>query len=328
MKRLVLALGILFTLLVGVTYAVVVNADKITAATGITFTIAGADDMTLTANSLNIPTGTSVALADDCNIGIGTGTDVVLSWNGTYLEGQATALWATAPSPADPHFHQIATVFFDEFNQLDPIDANLIWHEEDDAGTGTNALTDAANGIASITTAAADNDYHAISSTNEVYLFVAGKKLWIEARFKLTEANTNESAWWFGFTDTLTTGGLQTDASGPLDSYDGALIWKDEGTMTIDFETANGGVENTASASLGTFVTNTWTRVGFYFDGTATTSVITPYVDVGAGWVLGEAENITLSGLAEMHLVAGVKAGPSNGAETLSIDYIRVVQLR
>jgi hypothetical protein len=237
-------------------------------------------------------------------------------------------LWAGAPSKADPQYHAIATEFFDDFNYLDPIDANLVWHEEDDAGTGTNALTDAANGVASIITAANDNDYHAISSLNELFLFASGKKLWLEARFKLAEQNTNESAWWFGLTDTLTTGGLQTDASGPLTGYDGALIWKDEGTMTIDFETSNNTTQLTASASLGTFVTNTWTRVGFYFDGTATTSIITPYADIGAGWVLGEAENITLSGLQEMHLVAGVKTGPSGAAETLSIDYIKVVQLR
>jgi hypothetical protein len=99
--------------------------------------------------------------------------------------------------------------------------------------------------------------------------------------------------------------------------------------MSVDFETSNAGTQATAAAEA-TFVTNKWSRVGFYFDGTATTSVITPYYDMNeAGvWTAGTAKNITLAGLEEMHLVAGVKAGPSGNAETLQIDYIKCVQLR
>lgn len=269
-------------------------------------------------------------MADDGLLTLGTGYDVQLKWNATYLEGgPATGLWTTAPSPAQPDYMSVALVFEDDF--LDgraPIDANVKWHEEDDGGTGTNVISDGVGGVASVITAGADNDYHAISSMFETFLFAATKKLWFEARFKLAEASTNESAWWFGLTDTLTTGGFQADTAGPLAEYDGALIWKDEATMIVDFETSNATTQKTASAPLGIFVTNTWTRVGFYFDGTATTSTVYPYVDIGAGWVAGETETISLAGLEEMHVVAGVKAGPSNGAETLQIDYIKCVQLR
>ena len=153
--------------------------------------------------------------------------------------------------------------------------------------------------------------------------------MWFECRFKLAEANTNESAIWVGLTDTLTTGGFGTDASGPLGTYDGALVWKDEATMTVDFETSNASTQATTSA-IATAVTNTWNRWGFFFDGTATTSVITPYVAVNDSntLVAGTQQNITLSGLDEMHLVFGVKAGPSNGAETMQVDYIKCIQLR
>lgn len=37
---------------------------------------------------------------------------------------------------------------------------------------------------------------------------------------------------------------------------------------------------------------------------------------------------ITLSSLEEMNLIYGIKAGPSGGAETLQVDYVRCVQLR
>lgn len=221
--------------------------------------------------------------------------------------------------------------FFDDF--LNPASATAsdyhAYTSNDDAGTGTNAFQDAAGGVYNVVTAAADNDYHAMSSVAENWLFASAKPLWFEARFKLAEATTNESAWWFGLTDTLTTGGFQANAAGPLTSYDGALIWKDEATMAVDFETSNATTQATTTA-MATFVTDTWTRIGFYFDGTATTSTITPYYNVGGGWDLtkGTAQAITLSGLEEMHLVFGVKAGPTAAAETLQVDYVLCAQVR
>lgn len=270
-------------------------------------------------------------LGDNDNITLGDGSDQVLKWNGTYLEcGPAYGLWAGAPSPADPRYIAIAHEFSDDFNGPALDDASGKWLEVDDGGTGTNALADVAGGVCNIVTAAADNDYHGITSIGESFLFLAAKKLWFEARFKLTEATVNESAWWFGLTDTLTTGGIQANALGPLASYDGALISKIEGTMAIDFETSNAGSQATGAGEGGTFVSGTWTTVGFYFDGTATTSTITPYFNVAGGTALaaGQAKSITLAGLEEMHLVAGVKAGPTAAAETLQLDYIRAVQLR
>lgn len=248
-----------------------------------------------------------------------------LGYDGTGpVFGPSSGLWAGAPSPVDPDPNR-AFVFFDDF--LNPASATAsayhAYTSNDDAGTGTNAFQDAAGGIYNIVTAAADNDYHAMSSVAENWKFASGKKLWFEARFKLAEATTNESAWWFGLTDTLTTGGFQANAAGPLASYDGALIWKDEATLDIDFETSNAGTQATSTA-IATFVSDTWTRVGFYFDGTATTSVVTPYVD----GVAKTAQNITLSGLEEMHLVFGVKAGPTAAAETLQVDWIKCLQLR
>ena len=248
------------------------------------------------------------------------------------LIGCEDMLWADAPTVAvllDPSLgHHV----FDDF--LHPASATasdvMAWTALTDGGTGTPAFQDAAGGVFNVVTAAADNDYSAYSSVAENWKFAAGKKLWFEARFKLAEANTSESTWWFGLSDTLTTGGMQANAAGPLASYDGALIWKTpETALTVNFETSNAGTQNTLSAAW-TYASDTWTRVGFYFDGTATTSTITPYVDVGdgEGWVAGTAQNITLSGLEEMHVVFGVKAGPTGGAETLQVDYVRVLQLR
>jgi len=272
-----------------------------------------------------IPMGKSI-LGDQLSIGH---NGSVITSGRELLGPNDNGLYQFAPVNFEP-FH--AFEIFEDFMNPDTsaISAGHVWTPVNDGSTGTPVYQDAAGGIFNTVTAGADNDYAAYSSFHEPFTFASGKKLWFEARFKLAEATTNDSAWWFGLTDTLTTGGFQAHALGPLASYDGALIWKDEDTLLIDFETSNAGTQATTTA-MATFVTDTWTRVGFYFDGTATTSVVTPYYEVagsGNAMTAGTAQNITLSGLEAMHLAWGVKAGPGGAAETLQVDYIRCLQLR
>jgi hypothetical protein len=241
-------------------------------------------------------------------------------------------LWTGAPSASPYEFYEVSEDF------MYPASATAsdltAWTVTSDGGTGTNAFQDAVGGIFNLVTAAADNDYQALSLQHEAFKFAAGKRLWLEARVKLAEATTDDSTWWVGLTDTLTTGGMQADALGPLASYDGALIYKTpETALTLNFESSNAGTQVTSSAEA-TSVTDTWTRVGFFFDGgnssSATTATLTPFYAVNGSntFVKGAAQTITLSGLEEMHLVIGVKAGPGGAAETLQIDYIKCVQER
>ena len=201
------------------------------------------------------------------------------------------------------------------------------WTSNSDGSTGTNAFQDATGGVYNVVTAAADNEYQAMSSVNETFKFTAGKKAWFKARVKVAEATTNDSAWWVGVTDTLTTGGLQANTAGPLDSYDGALFWKTpEDAMTINFETSNAATQNTLS-TFATSITDTWTTVAFYFDGV---DKIYPFAAVNNSndLVAYTGQSITVTGLEEMHVVYGVKAGPGGAAETLQIDYIMMAQER
>lgn len=259
-------------------------------------------------------------------IGLGPNNELIIA--GSQVTPATPAdLWKFAPPiGADP---SVAHVFFDDF--IYPASATVsdvtAWTSAGDGGTGTNAFQDTAGGVFNLVTAAADNDYHELTSVAENWLFAAGKELWFEARFKIAEAATNESTWWFGLTDTLTTGGMQANTSGPLATYDGALIFTQEASLAVQFETSNAGTQVT-NATMATYVSDTWSRAGFYFDGTATTSTITPYFHNGTSWTVGTAHSITLSGLEEMHAVCGVKAGPGGGAETLQIDYVKIVQLR
>ena len=70
--------------------------------------------------------------------------------------------------------------------------------------------------------------------------------------------------------------------------------------------------------------TDTWTRLGFYLDDTATIANVTPYIDGTAGTAVAVAR----SGSEAMHFVAGIKAGPTAAAETLQIDYVKIIQER
>lgn len=234
----------------------------------------------------------------------------------------ASELWRGAPAGLTAEPGLVAYQFFDDCFDLRGIAG---FTSVDDGGTGTNLFVDAVGGVYSIVTAAVDNDYHAMVSNGEHWHFASGKEMWFEARVKVAEATTDDSTWWAGFMDTVTTGGMQADAAGPLASYDGAIFFKTpETALTLNFETSNAGTQVT-SAAIATSVTDTWTRVGFYFDGV---SSIQPYTDIGAGWVKHTAHAITLTGLEQMHMVLGIKAGPGGAAETLQVDYVKAVQLR
>lgn len=214
-------------------------------------------------------------------------------------------------------------VFEDDF--INPASATAsdyhAFTSNDDSGTGTNAFQDVIGGVYNIVTAAADNDYHAMSTVAENWKLELGKRLWLDAKFRISEATALESTWWYGFTDTLTTGGMQANAAGPLASYDGALIFKTpETSMTVNFEVSNAGTQSTI-ADFGTSITNTWHRVQLYHDGNG---VVHAHFYNGTVWVTAQTP-IVLTGLEEMHFVWGVKAGPTAAAETLQTDWIKIV---
>jgi hypothetical protein len=67
--------------------------------------------------------------------------------------------------------------------------------------------------------------------------------------------------------------------------------------------------------------------VAFVWDGVGS---ITPYAAVNDSNTMTSYPAVALSatGLEEMHVVFGVKAGPTGAAETLQIDYILMAQER
>lgn len=220
-------------------------------------------------------------------------------------------------------------LFTDWFN-LDTV----AWTSVDDGTTGTNTANATPGGEISVVTAGADNDIHCLKSTAAVFKFAANKPLWFEARFSLTEAATNAANIVFGVSSVVDATILGDNGAGPPANYSGALFFKVDGVMSLQFETSNATVQVT-NASLLTFVSGRTYRVGFAFDpADGTTGVVRPYVvdetagtitNVAAGRDLGH--KIALASLASMNAIFGCKAGGAN-AETLKVDYVRVVAAR
>lgn len=216
--------------------------------------------------------------------------------------------------------------FIDDFNMPASATASDVtaYTAMNDGATGTPAFQDVQSGVYNLVTAAADNDYSGIRSLSKSYVFASGKPIWMDAKFKNTEATTSESAWWFGFSDTVTTGGFQANTGGPLASYTGALVYKTpETAMTVNCQVSAAAVQSTISA-IATAVTATWNRAQIYWDGAG---YITLHFYNGTSWVQTSPIPFT-AGTTAMHLICGIKAGPTAAAETLMIDYLRVCQTR
>lgn len=196
--------------------------------------------------------------------------------------------------------------------------------ETSDAGaTLAVAYTDAKGGFLQIPCDGDDNDECYLSSRSESFIFETDKKLWFRARFNLTEAATDDANIIIGLSNTVAANSLVDNGAGPMASYDGAVFYKVDGTMSLGFESSNAGTQVT-SAALADFVSATNYEVAFYYDyNDGVTGYIYPYID----GIKYPRHEITISGLEEMHLLLGVKAGGAN-EEALMVDYIKIVQER
>ena len=208
--------------------------------------------------------------------------------------------------------------FFDDFFSYDPT-ATVGDYVDTSDGTPAVDVGDAVNGVLSIASGATDENETYISSMHEIFKFLTDKRMFFEARVKLTEADTDKANIIIGLSDAIGADTLQDAGAGPAASYDGACFFKVDGGTVWQFESSNAGSQD-SEADVGDFDDATWTKLGFFYDyNDGVTANITPFVN----GVAGTTVTLTIAGLAEMHLLMGVKAGSGN-AETLLVDYIHV----
>ncbi len=189
--------------------------------------------------------------------------------------------------------------------------------------SGTIVTTDAAGGVLSLPTGGTAQNESYVSSMHELFKFDTDAMLWFEARVKLTEANTDDANIIVGLSDTVAADSLLDAGAGPMASYDGAVFFKVFDGTVWQFESSNAAGQDT-EISVGAFTDGAWTTLGFLYDyKDGVTASITPFVN----GVAGTAVDLTIAGLAEMHILLGAKAGAGN-AETLLVDYVHVVTER
>jgi hypothetical protein len=216
--------------------------------------------------------------------------------------------------------------YFDDLYEYDPTATVGNFAVTEDAGADGGDVLDATlpNGVLSVGCDGDDNDECYVASINKVTKFQTDKKVYFEAKVKLTEANTDDANWCAGLCSVYAANTLVDNGAGLVTTFDGAMFYKVDGTMKIYFRTSNGAVQGDA-IDMGTFVSGTWYTLGFLYDyNDGVTAKVTPYVN----GVAGTTQNITISGLdALLHAVFGVKAGGAN-EEALKVDYVRVLTER
>lgn len=229
-----------------------------------------------------------------------------------YSPANGVSLWETCPqlSAMDP---ATAFTFFDDFYQYVANNSDQTgWiTTKVEAGAGDAAITidDAAGGILKIVNDAADDDSVQIQWHAENFKLASGKPLWFETRLKCNSANQNDVIAGLCITDTTLLGGMS----------DGVYFRKDDGDPYFDFITEK-NTNETETSQVGTMVTDTYIRLGFYFDGAGTVYAYVNGVNVATHTTnIVDDEDLTVS---------FAFANGEAVAKTIYIDYVKVVQVR
>ena len=203
-------------------------------------------------------------------------------------------------------------VFFNDFKDLLDIDATNVWvltTTEAGSGDATEVISDAANGELLITNDNADDDCDFYQSVKEVFKFVSGKKLWLKAKFKTSDATESDIIM-----------GLQIRDTTPLAVTDGVFFQKDDGDAYLDFHVEKDS-EATSATAVATLSDATYVEVGFYYNGNDAIEYFVDNVKRGTVAVdnLPDDEELTVS--------FGVQNGEAV-AKTMTVDYILAIRER
>jgi hypothetical protein len=203
------------------------------------------------------------------------------------------------------------TVFFDDF-----IHDNLTldWELNSDGGAGTVTLVAGDGGHMKLLTDSTDTDFEQAKLARSPFGFMTiGRKALMEVRFQVTE-----------ITDIVQAFGLfKTD----MDDYvttiptDGIWLEKTDAAASWFGKVAKGAATTTGTAVVHTQVAATWTKLGFYYDG-STSGDIAFYAD-GAYVTSLPNTNLPDDELLTPGIV--VETGAAS-AETVLVDYILCAQ--
>jgi hypothetical protein len=248
------------------------------------------------------------AEGDDTELSVGPYAGVTTleitagAWPTIYNVGTRAA--AETFGGANPTLNSV--VYFDHFTTFDSGEWTITTTEAG-SSSATEAIGTEAGGFLVITNDNADDDNDFLQLKGESFKFIAGKKLWFEARFKTNDATESDIVM-----------GLQITDTAPLDVTDGVFFIKADGAATVSFVVEKNNTATT-TASVATLVNDTAIILGFYYDGA---NVLEYRVNRDA---VGTVALTNLPDDEELTVSFGIQNGAA-AAKSLSIDYIRVEQ--
>lgn len=209
--------------------------------------------------------------------------------------------FADLAMPAPTKFH----TFFEDFDYYAAGD----WTVTETQAGATQALADGDGGLLLLTNSAADNDLVSLQKVGESFRFASGKKLFFEARFKVSDATQSDVVI-----------GLQITDATPLDVTDGVFFIKDDGSTSFALRVEKNNTA-TATTSVATLADDTFITLGFYYDGA---SAIEYSVN---GVVKGTSVTTNLPDDEDMTVTFAIQNGEA-AAKTMTVDYIFVAKER
>ena len=276
----------------------------------------------------------SAALIDNETLDFGTGHDVVLKWNASYLEaGPETGFWADCPSPLDPDPSR-AIQFFDDFIATSIGDVTSTWTLDSTNGTAIIGEAETSNtpgigGYVTLNVPGTAEDWASlkVSSADTGASFKitkdSGKKLWFEVGgiFISSVADISIYIGLFGKADKE----VGVDDTGAENYADGVCFRTLNGTPTeIDTAVGKNGTEGEVKSDGATLAANTEIKLGIYFDGVNTITFFvngTALADTVAADATNFPHDVGLTPLLYVKEGAGA-------SKSLHVDWAKCVQLR
>lgn len=223
-------------------------------------------------------------------------------------ENLTKVMWAGFPTlhMMDP---AVAYILHDEFFTK----ATGVWTETtiDDTPDSAEvyAITDEIGGVLLLTTNDTENDGNQIQKIGESFKLAAGKDLWFETRVKVDDATQID----------LLVGLALTDATLLAGVDDGVYFRKDDGDVNIDCVTEKDGTETEQDTGID-LADGVYVNLAFFCRGVSQVDFFVNNVKVKSSITnIPDDEELTVS----FAVLTGEAA-----ARSLSIDYVRVVQLR
>ncbi len=203
-------------------------------------------------------------------------------------------------------------VYFNDFIKQTDYDTNdwTITTTEAGAGDATEAIAaDEIGGALLITNDAADDDNDQLQLVQDNWKLAAGKRLWFEARLKISDATQAD----------LFVGLATTDTTLIAGTTDSVSFRKADGSTALSFVTEDNTTETTTS-SVATVAADTYMKLGFYWDGVNTVRAF-----VNRSLVATHTSNIEQTN--KMAISLALQNGEAV-AKTMTVDYIYAAQER